>query len=707
MNPRHVRRMTLIAGAISLLVAGAVIAQGASEDAAVWVSGPVEPVFIDKTLQDLPPRQPWLPGDPTREVNPRQVTNPDALTRPVPVCEAQPDPLLPLQAAALMSVDRTFTSLQVNVEGQGFTGVWPPDTVGAVGTTHYVQMINSPDGSSVQVYDKTTGATVLAAYALDSLAPAGDVCSTGGAGDPIPLFDQLADRWLLTEFVDHSVGNHLCVYVSSGADPTTSTWMLYRFDTPSFPDYPKYAVWPDAYYVGANETDASGLAVYALDRDQMLAGAPASLIRRTVTLLPGFSFQILAPVDLDGAVPPPAGSPGIFIRHRDDEAHDVSPIPGSDKLELYELSADFTTPANSVLTGPIEIAVAEFESELCGLTSFFCFPQPGTTQLLDPLREPVMHRPVYRNFGTHQALVGNFVTDVDGGAADRGGIRWFELRRAAGATTGGWSLFQEGTVSAADGLSRWMGSIAMDQQGNMALGYSTSGPAAGQFPSIRYSGRQSGDPAGTMPEGETEIVAGGDFQIDSVRWGDYSAMTVDPTDDCTFWYTNEYIRADNLHFWSTRIASFSFSSCASCPGATLGCNQLVSASLADPAATQLIDSYSCNSFEYAGKEMVYEFTSPVAGDLTLELFGTATDLDLFVLSSDGGCDGENCIAVSENSGTDETLTFAATFGTTYLVSVDDFDGSGGSFTISVNCPGVIFTDGFESGDVSVWSDLFP
>ncbi len=705
MNPRHVRRMTLIAGAISLLVAGAVIAQDPSEDAAVWVSGPVEPVFIDKTLRDLPPRKLWLPGDPIREVNPRRVTNPDALTRPVPVFEAQPDPLLPLQAAAPKTLDGTFTSPRVNVEGQGFSGELPPDTVGAVGTTHYVQMINSPGGSSVQVYNKTTGAAVLDAFALPSLAPAGDVCSTPGGGDPIPIFDQLADRWLLTEFADESVGNHLCVYVSSGPDPTTSTWMLYRFGTPTFPDYPKYAVWPDAYYAGTNESD--GLAVYALDRSQMLAGAPATLIRRTVAPLPGFGFQILSPVDLDGATPPLAGSPGIFIRHRDDEVHDVPPTPGSDKLELYEFTVDFTTPANSTLTGPAEIAIAEFESELCGLFSKECFPQPGTPRLLDPLREPVMHRPVYRNFGTHQALVGNFVTDVDGGAADRGGIRWFELRRAADATTGGWSLFQEGTVSAADGLSRWMGSIAMDQEGNMALGYSTSGPSAGQFPSIHYSGRQSGDPAGTMPQGEAEIVAGGDSQIDSNRWGDYSAMTIDPTDDCTFWYTHEYIPADNLHFWSTRIASFSFSSCATCPEATLGCNQIVSVSLADPAATQVIDSYSCNDFDYPGKEMVFDFTSPVAGDLTLELSGTATDLDLFVLSSDGGCDGDNCIDSSENSGSDETVPFAATFGTTYLFSVDDFDGSGGSFTISLDCPDLIFTDGFESGDVSGWSSSVP
>ncbi len=363
--------------------------------------------------------------------------------------------------------------------------------------------------------------------------------------------------------------------MSSGADPITSTWTLYQFNTPGtdLPDYPKFGVWHDAYYAATNQTPPR---VYAFDRASMLAGAAAGGFTATVVGLPGFGFQIVPPVDLGGPTAPPAGSPGIFIRHRDDEAHDGAATPASDLLEIFEFTPDFATPANSTFTGPTAIAVADFESELCGLTSFECFPQPGTTQLLDPLREPVMQRPVYRNFGTHQSLIGSFVTDVDGGAANRGGIRWFELRRPAGTTTGGWTLFQEGTVSAADGLSRWMGSLAMDGQGNMALGYSTSGPAAGQFPSIRYTGRQVGDTAGTMPQVETEIIAGTASQTISERWGDYSGMTVDPVDDCTFWYTTEYVPDGTGGFPLTRIASFSFDSCGGCSADLVLANQTLS-----------------------------------------------------------------------------------------------------------------------------------
>jgi len=555
----------LVLSSLSVLAAATALAQGPRDEGDVWVSEPVEPVLSEKTLLDLAPMLLGNPVELIQEVNPRRIINPDALTRPVPHFEPRRDPLLDLQLAVAKKADRMFATPDVSFEGQGFSGRYPPDTVGAVGPEHYVQMINAPGGTSVQVYDKSTGAAVLGApILLSSLAPLDNPCRDMAAGDPIPLFDQLAGRWLLTEFVKEFLDESLCVYVSSGTDPTTSTWMLYQFPFFEIPDYPKYAVWPDAYYVGVNaKTDSGELAVYALDRVNMLAGAKASLLllERSASLLPGFGFQILVPVDLDGATPPPAGSPGIFIRHRDDEVHDPSPTAGSDELEIFEFRADFTTPANSTFTGPFKIPVAEFESELCGLTNQECFAQPITDQKLDPLREPVMHRPVYRNFGAHQTIAGNFVTDVDGGDADRGGIRWFELRRAAGTASGGWSLFQEGTVSAADGLSRWMGSIAMDQAGNMALGYSSSGPGDDQFPSIRYTGRQAGDATGTMPQVETAIVLGGDSQ-EASRWGDYSAMTVDPVDDCTFWYTNEYVPAGNRNRWATRIAKFSFSSCA-------------------------------------------------------------------------------------------------------------------------------------------------
>lgn len=577
--------IAMTVGLFLLIGSSPVLAQEATNREETVVVGPVTPIFIDKTLLDLPVAKLPDPDGEVRDINPRQLTNPAALFRPRRVLTPRPDPLLELQLQIAKRADRTFTTPDLNVAGMA-PPCCPPDTVGEVGTTHFIQMMNGVGaGTNFQIFDKTTGAAIGPVRILEDLAPMGDACA-GGDGDPIPLFDQLANRWVLTEFEVDT--NHLCLYVSSGADPTTATWVLYRFDTPGpgFPDYPKYAVWPDAYYAATNDAGR----VYAFDRTNMLAGNPASMQMRTVSPLPGFAFQITPPVDLGGPTEPPAGSPGIFIRQRDDEAHDFADTPDDDILEIFEFTPDFATPANTTFTGPTNITVADFDSDLCGLVSFTCIPQPGTPQLLDPLREPVMQRPVYRNLGTHQTLIGSFATDV---GSDRAGIRWFELRRSAGTTTGGWTLFQEGTVSAADTMSRWMGSLAMDKEGNMALGYSTSGPDTGQFPSIRYTGRESGDPLGTMPQVEEEIVAGGASQDFSERWGDYSAMTVDPADDCTFWYTTEYTPSGGGGFPLTQIARFRFDSCTSC---SVGDNDLTISNTTDN--TPGVSYQACNSIHF-------------------------------------------------------------------------------------------------------------
>jgi hypothetical protein len=289
----------------------------------------------------------------------------------------------------------------------------PPDTVGDVGPNHYVQMVNS---SFYQVYDKS-GNIVQAATAVDSLGTG--VCSTG-RGDPIVLYDEPADRWLLTEFAQPG-DDTLCTYVSDTADPT-GTYTEYQFPTPNFPDYPKYSVHPDAYFVTSNEGGPSP--IYALDRTNMLAGNPAAApIRVTVPDLTGFGFQALTPADLDGPAPAP-GSPAYFMRHRDDEVHNVgSNDPTQDFLELYTISNVNFTAGTMSLSGPQNIGISEIDSDLCGLVSFSCFPQPGTGVTLDPLREVVMWRLQYRDFGTHETLVGNLVTDVDG--TDHGGVRWF------------------------------------------------------------------------------------------------------------------------------------------------------------------------------------------------------------------------------------------------------------------------------------------
>jgi hypothetical protein len=426
-------------------------------------------------------------------------------------------------------------------------------------------MINAPGGSTFEVYNKSDGSVAVPATLLSSLAPAGTPGQSGW-GDPIVLYDHLADRWLLSEFSDDSVGNFLNVYISKTETPTANPndWYYYNFETPNFPDYPKYAVQENAYYVTTNEFPV-GSPAYALDRNKMLAGlplAPSSYVRFEAPDLAGFGFNALTPADLDGSAAP-AGSPGYFMRQRDDEVHNVgSNNPTQDFLEIWTLSPDFATPVNSTFGKLADIPVAEFDSDLCGLFAFACFPQPGTTNTLDPLREVIMNRLTYRNFGSYETLLGNFVTDVNGN--DLGGVRWFELRKSG---SDPWALFQEGTVSP-DTDSRWMGAIAMDEHGDIALGYSVSSDTT--FPSLRYTGRLAADPLGTMPQGEHNLIAGLGSQTDTTRWGDYHSLSIDPVDGKTFWFTGNYVKENGD--WQTRIGSFKFDKQKQVPepSATLG-----------------------------------------------------------------------------------------------------------------------------------------
>lgn len=519
---------------------------------------PAEPGVFEGDVRDLPPLRPWKKGDPIREI-PRRV-----YPRPAPPMVPEPSPPDPLMeprdrsgrdGGRAIGPDRArsdesgmpsaFNPPDLVFGGIGFDGTFPPDTVGDVGLEHYIQMVNGAGGSRVRIFHKSSRR--LADFELDSLAPPDFGPCTDGKGDPIVLFDALVNRWLLAEFA--TTGNHLCVYVSRTADPIGGGFFVYDFTVPQFPDYPKYAVWPDAYYVSTNE---SSPAAYALDRTRMLSGRPAGFQRLTAPRLAGFDFQALTPSDLDGPLPPPPGSPHYYVRHRDDEAHAPgSNDPSRDFLEVWAFHVDFSNPAGSTFTLAATIGIAEFDSTLCGLLSFRCFPQPGTAVRLDPVREVVMWRSQYRNFGTHETLVGNFVTDVDG--TDHGGIRWYELRKTG---DGPWILFQEGT-HAPDADHRFLGSIAMDREGDIALGYSVSGALV--FPSIRYAGRLASDLPGTLAQGEITVVAGLSSQTTSNRFGDYSAMSIDPGDDCTFWYTNEFVGSAGQ--WATRIARFSFPPC--------------------------------------------------------------------------------------------------------------------------------------------------
>ena len=517
---------------------------------AVEESSPSTPSRFDGDVRALS-AQLWKPGDPIREIPRRFYPKPGSF----PIHEPQiPDRLVANQQQATQNQTEgtggTFTTPNRNFTGITFTGATPPDTTGAVGLNHFVQSTNAGGGALIRIYDKAEPTpNQLAEFSLDSL---GSGQCASGFGDPIVLYDRHAERWMLSEF--SSSGNNLCMYVSQTPDPVSGGWYAYQFGAPSFPDYPKYGTWPTdandgggSYIVTAND---GGPGLFAMDRGNMLAGNAATFIRVTIPGLSGFGFESPTPADLDGSVLPPSGSPAIYMRHRDTEVHSGPAGAPGDILEMWTFDVDWINTANSTLTQQASIDVADFDSSLCGLTSFNCFPQPGTGTTLDPLREVIMNRLQYtKHLDGFETLVGSFVVDIDG--ANTGGVRWFELRGG----TPNWTLHQEGTYTIADGDNRFMSSAAMDQSQNIALAYNVSSNAT--FPSLRYTGRLADDTAGTMSQTETSIIAG-TASSSSNRYGDYAQMSLDPADDCTFWFTGEFNTSST---WTTQIMSARFEAC--------------------------------------------------------------------------------------------------------------------------------------------------
>ena len=438
----------------------------------------------------------------------------------------------------------------LNFDGVAFPGVAcncaPPDTNGEVGATQYVQIVNE----GFQVFNKTNGASLLGPAGITTLwSGFGGVCQNNGSGDPVVLYDQLADRWVITQFAGVGVPTDECVAVSTSGDATGS-YFRYDFHLGSnFFDYPHLSVWPDAYYMSMNVFNSSGTAflgpqAFAFDRAKMLAGLPASFITPGIT--GGSGEDVFLPADLDGSILPPAAAPASFVEW-----------PGTGVYKVFHFHVDFATPANSSFTLFSSPAAAGF-SVLCAATRN-CVPQSGTTTRLDGIGDRLMFRLAYRNFGDHEAVVGNY-TVSSGGVA---GIRWFELRNL---TSGPVAVFQQSTYQP-DTTWRWMGSAAMDQQGNLAIGFSASSSAI--HPDIRYAGRLFTDPLNLLTQGETTLFAGAGSQTGGLtRWGDYSDLTVDPVDDCTFWYTQEYIPADGGFNWHTRIGAFKFAGCGGSPTPT-------------------------------------------------------------------------------------------------------------------------------------------
>ena len=455
-------------------------------------------------------------------------------------------------------------SNQDNFNVFGFR-VNPPDPNGEVGPNHYVEMINLV----FAVYDKA-GNLLLGPVDTGTLWSGFPVTDcTDPSGDPVVIYDQFMDRWLLTQFTTAGPEYFDCVAISTTSDPTGS-YYRYAFSTGlNFPDYPKYGNWTDSYVITTREfgpTIEYGIGVYALEKNKMVNGDPnARSVRFFIDgnvpeLLPLVGDGLL-PADPDGKQKPKTDTAIPIIGTQDDDADYGATF---DALNIWDLFIKWRSTPIATLALNTQLETAAFDSIFpCAPTSRDCLPQPGITdpnQYLDILsyRQRPTFRLAYRNFKTYESLVTNQSVEATPGVA---GARWYEIRR----TGGTYSIYQQGTYAPGDGVHRWMGSIAMDKKGNMALGYSVVN-ATTVFPGIRYTGRLAGDALGEMTLGEGTIINGDGVQTTlNSRWGDYTDMTVDPTDDCTFWYVNEYYtlagQMSSPAGWQTRIGTFTLPGC--------------------------------------------------------------------------------------------------------------------------------------------------
>ena len=601
---------------------------------------------------------PAPPLDTKKEHPQHKYPTPDASTTGDPVVQSN------VGAAAAPSIASNFEGV-----GNGFVGPQgtfavnsaPPDTNAAVGPTQIVQIVNS----GFAVFNKTGGVVYGPVQTNTLWSGFGGGCQSNNDGDATVAYDRAADRWIISQFSVSTTPYLQCVAVSTTGDATGS-YYRYSFQYADFPDYPKLGVWPDAYYTTfnmfKNGTTFSGPRVCAYDRAKMLQGQPAT--QECFQL--GTAYGGLLPSDLDSSTAPPAGSPNYILGF------------GTNTLQLWKFHADWTTPANATLTGPTNIPVAAFSPACSGGT---CIPQQGTTNKLDSLADRLMYRLAYRNFGDHESLV----VDHSVVAGSSVGVRWYELRSPDATPT----VYQQGTY-APDGAYRWMGSAAMDGNGDIALGYSRSSSTTS--PSISYTARLASDPLGQMTQGEGTLVSGGGSQTGTLtRWGDYSSLSIDPSDDCTFWYTNEYLTSSGTFNWHTRIGSFKLTGCG--------------------AATPASD------FSIAASPSSVTAAQGASGTSTVSTAVTSGSAQTVALTASGQPAGTTVSfsPASVTTGSSSTMTIAvgaATVPGTYTITVTGTGASAThsatvSLTVTAVAPppstGGVVNGDFETGNVSGWT----
>ncbi len=517
--------------------------------------------------------------------------------------------------AAIPGTLANFEGLR-NTDNPGMVN--PPDPVGDVGPNHYVEMVNVVfavyNKQGTRLAGPTTLGALWAGFAVTD-------CALDN-GDPIVVYDQFADRWILMQFTAQGPEYWNCIAISQTGDPT-GAYYRYAFSAgENFPDYPKLGVWSNSYILTTREfgpTVEYGIGVYALEKSRMLTGNPAA---RSVRFFLDGNDPAILPLVGDGLLPPdidgtrlPAGTPAPIVGTQDDG----SPYGATfDALNIWELAVQWLATPTAALALKTQLPVAAFDSAFpCGANPRDCLPQPGvvSSQYLDILsyRQRPTWRLAYRNFGTYEALVTNQSVEALPGVA---GVRWYEIQRTAGA----YSLNQQGTYAPGDGVHRWMGSAAMDARGNIALGYSVVN-GTDVYPGIRYTARLQADPLGQMTLGEGVIVNGsGVQQTTNSRWGDYTSLNVDPTDDCTFWYVNEYYQTTSVSGWQTRIASFRLQEC----NATQLTQVRGTATYGDTTATLTARLTGPNSVPIAGASVAFTLNGIPVGSAPTNAQGVAT-----------------------------------------------------------------------------------
>lgn len=408
----------------------------------------------------------------------------------------------------------------------------PTDPTGAVGPNHYVAAWNT----GFRIFDKTGNP-------LTPEAKLGTLFEGNNAGDPIVLYDAAADRFIITEFEDDDFENDddpdydyqhgLNIAVCAGPDPVNDEWYIYTsYDTGKFPDYPKYSVWHDGYYVTANIYNTENQ-VFVMERDSLLAGKDARFVGFPLTGIQDIGFY--SPQFFNAGNPTlPAGGPATVVYMQDDAWAGVA----DDHLKLWEITMDWQTIENSSISNPTQITTADFNSVFDG-GDFANLTQPNG-QDIDALQATIMNQAQFRKFPTYNSAIFNFVVDVDGSSSgELAGIRWYELRQDAEGAP--WSIFQEGTYVSPSGANAFAGSMVMDDEGNIALGYSTVSPT--QSVGIRFTGRYVNDPLGEMSVPESTIAnSTGNSSFE--RYADYTHMTLDPVNERDFWFITEYFNPD-------------------------------------------------------------------------------------------------------------------------------------------------------------------